>query len=126
MEETVNTGNLDHVSSNSSNHPKCKKYYADGHLSIFLIPFKGTSNVKQYNSKKSRKWGYKICILCDVNGHVYNNAIMAVQTVAKQPKRPPSAFTSPENLKYFVKGKGVPLHAMEAHGGRGGIAPTHT
>jgi hypothetical protein len=24
------------------------------------------------------------------------------------------------------KGKGVPLHAMEAHGGRGGIAPTHT
>jgi hypothetical protein len=25
-----------------------------------------------------------------------------------------------------VKGKAVPLHAMEAHGGRGGIAPTHT
>jgi hypothetical protein len=24
------------------------------------------------------------------------------------------------------KGKGVPLHAMEAHGGRGGIAPIHT
>jgi hypothetical protein len=24
------------------------------------------------------------------------------------------------------KGKGVPLHAMEAHGERGGIAPTHT
>jgi hypothetical protein len=24
------------------------------------------------------------------------------------------------------KGKGVPLHAMEAHGVRGGIAPTHT
>jgi hypothetical protein len=24
------------------------------------------------------------------------------------------------------KGKGVPLHAMEAYGGRGGIAPTHT
>jgi hypothetical protein len=23
-------------------------------------------------------------------------------------------------------GKGVPLHAMEAHGGRGGIAATHT
>jgi hypothetical protein len=22
--------------------------------------------------------------------------------------------------------KSVPLHAMEAHGGRGGIAPTHT
>jgi hypothetical protein len=25
-----------------------------------------------------------------------------------------------------VKGKMIPLHAMEAHGGRGGIAPTHT
>jgi hypothetical protein len=24
------------------------------------------------------------------------------------------------------KNKAVPLHAMEAHGGRGGIAPTHT
>jgi hypothetical protein len=24
------------------------------------------------------------------------------------------------------KSKVVPLHAMEAHGGRGGIAPTHT
>jgi hypothetical protein len=24
------------------------------------------------------------------------------------------------------KDKAVPLHAMEAHGGRGGIAPTHT
>jgi hypothetical protein len=23
-------------------------------------------------------------------------------------------------------GKDVPLHATEAHGGRGGIAPTHT
>jgi hypothetical protein len=26
----------------------------------------------------------------------------------------------------LVKGKGVPLHAMEAHGGRGGIAAAHT
>jgi hypothetical protein len=25
-----------------------------------------------------------------------------------------------------VKSKAVPLHAMEAHGGRGGITPTHT
>jgi hypothetical protein len=25
-----------------------------------------------------------------------------------------------------VKGKGVTLHAIEAHGGRGGIAPAHT
>jgi hypothetical protein len=26
----------------------------------------------------------------------------------------------------YVKGKAVPLHAMEALGGRGGIAPTHS
>jgi hypothetical protein len=26
----------------------------------------------------------------------------------------------------ILKGKGVPLHAMKAHGGRGGIIPTHT
>jgi hypothetical protein len=25
-----------------------------------------------------------------------------------------------------VKSKAVPLHAMEAHGGRGGIAPSHS
>jgi hypothetical protein len=33
-----------------------------------------------------------------------------------------------KNHNYIVKGKGkaVPLHAMEALGGRGGIAPTHS
>jgi hypothetical protein len=33
-----------------------------------------------------------------------------------------------ENLKSHIvkKGKAVPLHAMEALGGRGGIAPTHS
>jgi uncharacterized phosphosugar-binding protein len=29
------------------------------------------------------------------------------------------------SLYVYGKGKAVPLHAMEAHGGRGGIAPTH-
>jgi hypothetical protein len=29
-------------------------------------------------------------------------------------------------IKGKGKGKGIPLHAMEAHGGRKGIAPTHT
>jgi hypothetical protein len=31
-----------------------------------------------------------------------------------------------QKLTKQVKGKAVPLHAIEAHGGRGGIAPTHT
>jgi hypothetical protein len=31
------------------------------------------------------------------------------------------------NYRYQeIKSKAVPLHAMEAHGGRGGIAPTHS
>jgi hypothetical protein len=35
-------------------------------------------------------------------------------------------FTNKFPVKGKGKGKGVPPHAMEAHGGRGGIAPTHT
>jgi hypothetical protein len=30
------------------------------------------------------------------------------------------------DVLFEVKGKAVPLHAMEALGGRGGIAPTHS
>jgi hypothetical protein len=33
-------------------------------------------------------------------------------------------MTAVLSLKYSVKSKAVPLHAMEAHGGRGGIALT--
>jgi hypothetical protein len=29
-------------------------------------------------------------------------------------------------IKELNESKAVPLHAMEAYGGRGGIAPTHT
>jgi hypothetical protein len=29
-------------------------------------------------------------------------------------------------IHQILLSKTVPLHAMEAHGGRGGIAPTHT
>jgi hypothetical protein len=29
-------------------------------------------------------------------------------------------------MMMIKKSKAVPLHAMEAHGGRGGIAPTHS
>jgi hypothetical protein len=31
-----------------------------------------------------------------------------------------------ENVSKSKKSKAVPLHAMEAHGVRGGIAPTHS
>jgi hypothetical protein len=32
---------------------------------------------------------------------------------------------TPVPYALIVLGKGVQLHAMEVHGGRGGIAPTH-
>jgi hypothetical protein len=32
----------------------------------------------------------------------------------------------PKVVRCKVKSKAVPLHAMEALGGRGGIAPTHS
>jgi hypothetical protein len=36
-------------------------------------------------------------------------------------------YTIPRHfIQVKKKGKGVPLHAMEAHGGRGSIAPTQT
>ncbi|KAK3892961.1 hypothetical protein Pcinc_003140 [Petrolisthes cinctipes] len=37
-----------------------------------IVPFKGRSGLKQYNQKKPNKWGYKIFVLCDTNGFVYN------------------------------------------------------
>ena len=36
------------------------------------VPFKGASSLKQYIPKKPHKWGYKIFILCDTKGIVYN------------------------------------------------------
>jgi hypothetical protein len=35
-------------------------------------------------------------------------------------------FRNAYHLYQQVKGKAIPLHAMEALGGRGGIAPTHS
>jgi hypothetical protein len=37
-------------------------------------------------------------------------------------------LNTPRSSQYslIIKSKAVPLHAMEAHGGRGGVAPTHT
>lgn len=37
-----------------------------------MVPFKGQSCLKQYLPKKPHKWGYKIFVLCDTKGIVYN------------------------------------------------------
>ncbi|XP_045107338.1 piggyBac transposable element-derived protein 3-like [Portunus trituberculatus] len=44
------------------------------HLSIDeqIVPFKGVSSMKQYNPKKPSKWGYKIFVLADDKGYVYD------------------------------------------------------
>ncbi|XP_050706783.1 piggyBac transposable element-derived protein 3-like isoform X2 [Eriocheir sinensis] len=44
------------------------------HLSIDeqIVPFKGASSMKQYNPKKPSKWGYKIFVLADDKGYVYD------------------------------------------------------
>ena len=37
-----------------------------------MVPFKGASSLKQYIPKKPRKWGYKLFILADNEGLVYD------------------------------------------------------
>ena len=37
-----------------------------------MVPFKGASSLKQYIPKKPTKWGYKLFILADNNGLVYD------------------------------------------------------
>lgn len=37
-----------------------------------IVPYKGTSRLRQYNPKKPKKWGYKIFALCDTHGMVYD------------------------------------------------------
>ncbi|KAL2085028.1 hypothetical protein ACEWY4_020546 [Coilia grayii] len=37
-----------------------------------IVPFKGKSGIKQYNPKKTKRWGYKIFVLADCHGIVHN------------------------------------------------------
>jgi hypothetical protein len=41
-------------------------------------------------------------------------------------RSPAGSLSEHSNLSLQSKSKAVPLHAMEAHGGGGGIAPTHS
>ncbi|XP_037790693.1 piggyBac transposable element-derived protein 3-like [Penaeus monodon] len=44
------------------------------HLSIDeqMVPFKGASGLKQYIPKKTVKWGYKLFVLADHKGMIYD------------------------------------------------------
>lgn len=37
-----------------------------------IVPYKGKSSLKMYNPKKPKKWGFKIFVLCDQYGLVYD------------------------------------------------------
>jgi hypothetical protein len=49
-----------------------------------------------------------------------------LKKIASRTHSDPNSFGEREVLVISIKGKAVPLHAMEALGGRGGIAPTHS
>nr|XP_037284982.1 piggyBac transposable element-derived protein 3-like [Rhipicephalus microplus] len=51
--------------------PKSQMLEVDEHI----VPFKGRSALKQYVPSKPHKWGYKIFVLCDTHGLVYDFSI---------------------------------------------------
>ena len=37
-----------------------------------MVPFKGISSLKQYIPKKPYKWGFKLFVLADCQGYIYD------------------------------------------------------
>ena len=37
-----------------------------------MVPFKGRSKLKQYNPQKPKKWGYRLYVLTNPEGLIYN------------------------------------------------------
>jgi hypothetical protein len=72
----------------------------------------------------------KVKIASTVDSYLGDSRTQAVQPVALSVTAPltgiPVHFTKLEHLTNKKKGKAVPLYAMKALGGRGGIAPTHS
>ncbi|KAK4300288.1 hypothetical protein Pmani_027505 [Petrolisthes manimaculis] len=52
-----------------------------------IVPFKGCSRLRTYNPKKPKKWGYKIFVLSDIDGLIYNFKIYtgSINPVPGQP-----------------------------------------
>lgn len=59
---------LDHLTAKCRELPKSQKLCVDEQL----VPFKGRSSLKQYLPNKPKKWGYKLFLLCDECGLMYN------------------------------------------------------
>lgn len=59
---------LDHFKAKFREIPKEQYLCVDEQI----VPYKGKTSLKQYNPKKPKKWGYKIFVLCDSTGLVYD------------------------------------------------------
>ncbi|KAL3179019.1 hypothetical protein MRX96_038269 [Rhipicephalus microplus] len=49
-----------------------------------LVPFKGRSSLKQYLPNKPKKWGYKLFLLCDERGIMYNFEVYTGKILPQQ------------------------------------------
>lgn len=59
---------LDHLIAKCRELSKSQKLCVDEQL----VPFKGRSSLKQYLQDKCKKWGYKLFLLSDECGLMYN------------------------------------------------------
>ena len=59
---------LDKLRNKFVSIPMCESLSVDEQI----VPFKGTSHLKQYIPMKPHKWGYKVYVLCGSNGFAYD------------------------------------------------------
>ncbi|KAL3201041.1 hypothetical protein MRX96_012874 [Rhipicephalus microplus] len=71
---------LDHLVAKCREIPKSQKLCVDEQL----VPFKGRSSLKQYLPNKPKKWGYKIFLLCDERGIMYNFEVYTGKILPRQ------------------------------------------
>lgn len=71
---------LDHLVAKCREIPKSQKLCVDEQL----VPFKGRSSLKQYLPNKPKKWGYKLFLLCDERGIMYNFEVYTGKILPQQ------------------------------------------
>jgi hypothetical protein len=76
-----------------------------------------------FEEEKNNKYNnvaFQICLLAKGKREGEGGTVQAINYLLKPTQNKASAHVT------LVKKKAVPLHTMEALGGRGGIAPTHS
>ncbi|KAH8027792.1 hypothetical protein HPB51_010306 [Rhipicephalus microplus] len=71
---------LDHLVAKCHEIPKSQKLCVDEQL----VPFKGRSSLKQYLPNKPKKWSYKLFLLCDERGIMYNFEVYTGKSLPQQ------------------------------------------